>query len=391
MSEEYEDIENATEDEHIPMLEKRETHTRGHQIDEMTQQQDSSKRHGWSATKYAYNPEQVFYNIFCRFRGTTLPGLCTMPTVWISVILFSYVNICKSAYPDGCGHPDSLPPLSPDHLRLSSVLVVFFVSFYSNQCYTKFMAQYNRVKLFESQIKSVVYLANLNYSGKGSKKMRREVYRLLCAAYYMMYSRLYSGSKMQFDLDTAYEDGYLSKEEAEDLQVLKKGIVCARILSWAHLNVQAHADAGVVGKAEAGKICDKISQVRDSLDQVTAEAQMQPPLAYYHVNLLLNSIFSFVFSYASPFLKDHNDPWLSTAVWIIVVWGMFGMRAVSEQMADPYGDDDMDLPVSYYIFKLTELVMSSVHEDKKVAECRNNDTPHTFSRKTPSIGHEFEN
>jgi len=389
MSEEYEDIENATEDEHIPMLEKRETHTRGHQIDEMTQQQDSSKRHGWSATKYAYNPEQVFYNIFCRFRGTTLPGLCTMPTVWISVILFSYVNICKSAYPDGCGHPDSLPPLSPDHLRLSSVLVVFFVSFYSNQCYTKFMAQYNRVKLFESQIKSVVYLANLNYSGKGSKKMRREVYRLLCAAYYMMYSRLYSGSKMQFDLDTAYEDGYLSKEEAEDLQVLKKGIVCARILSWAHLNVQAHADAGVVGKAEAGKICDKISQVRDSLDQVTAEAQMQPPLAYYHVNLLLNSIFSFVFSYASPFLKDHNDPWLSTAVWIIVVWGMFGMRAVSEQMADPYGDDDMDLPVSYYIFKLTELVMSSVHEDKKVAECRNNDTPHTFSRKTPSIGHEF--
>merc|ERR1711988_246979 len=75
---------------------------------------------------------------------------------------------------------------------------------------------------------------------------------------------------------------------------------------------------------------------------------MPIPLAYYHCITCLNFFTCMLYAYASGCDKKVGVDlgWAST---LVLLFGFLGMQEVAMQLSDPFGDDDCDLPVDFYV------------------------------------------
>lgn len=108
-------------------------------------------------------------------------------------------------------------------------------------------------------------------------------------------------------------------------------------------------------------ICGSILAMRGAMNAVSYQAQMPVPFPYYHIITVITFGFIIPYSYACAFLTTSTC--LSWIVWIVPVFGFAGMREVAMDMADPFGDDDTDLPVDAYVNNIMKFLVDFVQEN----------------------------
>jgi len=314
------------------------------------------------ATKLSYDPNDTLVNLR-RWEGTVLPGLMRRPLIWCSVTIYFSAAICNQGFEETCGQ--HLPKIEMAECHTMGALLTFFLAFYAMSCYSRFMSQYTHLKDIEGTMRSIAIQVRMFYLLPCLKhhhcepalaKFRGvELLRNLGASYYLVFARLYDGEAREFDLQSAHEEGLLTSEEVDDLKNETPSMCWFRVLCWAFEMVGVMGECEGIEDGHIDKIQDSILDMRQAINAVTYEAQMPVPLPYYHIITVLCFGFVLTYSYACAFLD--TSPALAWIVWIVPVFGFCGMREVAIAMADPFGDDDVDLPVDVYVHNIMKFLV----------------------------------
>jgi len=179
--------------------------------------------------------------------------------------------------------------------------------------------------------------------------------RNLGACYYLVFARLYDGTAKSFNLQSAHEEGLLTSEEVDDLQDETPSMCWFRVLCWAFELVTDMGENHGMEPGKVDKIQSSVLAMRQAINAVTYETQMPVPLPYYHIITIL--VFSFVLTYSYACVFITTSPALAWIVWSVPVFGFAGMREVAIAMADPFGDDDVDLPVDAYVHNIMHFLV----------------------------------
>jgi len=253
-------------------------------------------------------------------------------------------------------------------------LLTFFLAFYTQTCYTRFIEQYDAIKAIEGHIRSIgIRVRNLFKAEEEIAQVdMMELFRFLCGSYFLLFVRLYDGEKHHFSLQTALDMGLVTIEEKHSLKRQSPGMRWMKMISWAFGYLYKVAERQELEDLDLGSAVGEILQVRQVMNQVTYKFQMPVPLAYYHVITVLTLTVTVFFSYAMGY-SSNISPGLCWGIWVVVVFGFLGMREVAIQLAEPFGDDDCDLPVDNYVHNLMAFLIDFVSEDESEMES------HTFS------------
>jgi len=316
-------------------------------------------------------------NLF-RYKGTVLVGLWKRPIVILSVLMYVGTSICKHGYDEQCGQ--HLPIISLSDLSTAGTLVTFFLSFYATSCYGRFLDQYTHLKDIEGIARAIAVKVHVlplpaeegvfDLDPDIVKFRTIELFRYLGASYYLLFARLYNGDAKEFNLQTAHEEGLITVQEMAQLEDSSPGMRWFRMLCWAFQIVREmeHSSEGHVPESneesfgeQIGGIEDSILEMRSAMNAVTYQAQMPVPFSYYHIITVLTFGFIVPYSYACGFLAT-TSPCLAWIVYTVPVFGFAGMREVAMDMADPFGDDDTDLPVDVYVHNLMTFLVGFVEE-----------------------------
>jgi len=325
-----------------------------------------------TSTKYNYNPHNTMTNLV-HWRGTVLPGLMTRPLVWASLSTFFSASICRQGFNDTCGK--YMPLMVMGELNIMGALLTFFLAFYTTSCYNRFLNQYTHLKQIEGTMRSIAIQVRMfyllparedeieNVSPEQAAYRSIELLRYLGATYYLVFARLYDGEDRTFDLDSAHEEGLLTSEECNHLQNMSPSMRWFRVLCWAFEMVSVMGKNEGLEEIPLDKLHMGVLDMRREMNSVTYEAQMPIPLPYYHVITVLCFGFILTYSYSCAFLE--SSPGVAWLIYAFPVFGFAGMREVAIEMADPFGDDDIDLPVDVYVHNIMKFLVDFLVEDPR--------------------------
>jgi len=309
----------------------------------------------WSHTATQdYEPQDVWFNLF-RWKGTTLPHLLSRHTFWSSWLIYFLTSLCKYDQLDSIGLPgcgSCLPELKVGDLAGTLLpLLTFFLAFYTAECYGRFKQLYTNLKRIEGFMRTIGLCVKNTFECPDEKLARwdmLELFRYLSASYYVLFIRLYVGEKHCFNMQSAFELGLLTKKEMQVLKGVPVNLAWFKLLSWSFAHVDQVSKRNRVSERDTMELKRFILGIRDEMNAVTYTVQMPVPLPYYHAITVLTVSICLVFSYAVAYDKNMSED-LSWFVLFLQLFGFLGMHEVAMQLADPFGDDDCDLPVESYV------------------------------------------
>jgi len=381
-----------------------------HKSNEAEKYKQQAQDHGYACRPCGvYEPDAFFTNLR-KYHGTVLPGMVSRPSFWICIFVFAFSSTCFSVFDDQCGKHMATIALSD--IALPQALLIFFLVFYSNQCYGRFRGEYKALKKIEGNIRSLASIARNSFKVCNKDKSNEhhalyksmELMRLFGAAYYLMFACLYKGEFHEFNLKSAYQAGLLSFQEVEALRPETRGMRWYRVLDWAYQVVSEACEEGACDKKSEKDLGGTILKSRELMNDIVFEFQMPIPLAYYHLITLLTFCVTIMYSYAAGIVAASN--WLFGIVFCVSVVGLLGIREIGMQMAEPFGDDDSDLPVDMYVMNVLEFVthfieVSGVARPRAnqvfangthwVGRANRNDASHHKITQILEGGQEFEN
>jgi len=251
-------------------------------------------------------------------------------------------------------------------------LLTFFLAFYTASCYTRFLDQYTHLKEIEGHIRTIAMQVRLFYllpstgeDGNIPSVVRfrtLELFRYLGSTYYLLYSHLYSGDS-QFDLNSAHDINLLTEQECDRLESSSPSLRWFRTLSWSAQLAQEMCETGGMEKSDNDQIIGEILSIRGAMNRVSFQAQLPVPFPYYHIITILCFAFVLVYSYAVVFVK--SSIWFVTLIYLVPLFGFSGMREVAIAMSDPFGDDDVDLPVGDYVRNMMKFLVQFCEETNR--------------------------
>lgn len=222
-----------------------------------------------------------------RYRGTVLPGVLYSP-IFI-VCLFIYVSVSVCVHIDTCS--PHLPAYTTKDIGEGTALLTFFLAFFSTNCYNRFLTQYTFLKSIEGHMRSIGLQVRNRFCAATPAQEREErlrqacvrvcvhvsvcdtetellrqecraqyqmieLFRYLSASYFLLFVRLYSGEKENFNLDSALQEGLITYQERAQLHPMTPSMRWFKCLYWSYDHVL---------DVQKMDYCDKSRCLRSSL------------------------------------------------------------------------------------------------------------------------------
>lgn len=343
-----------------------------------------------------YNADVEKWVFFLRFKHTVLPMVTSDPVFWGLIALHVYIlRKQRELLEQG----DSLPELDWKASSMLWSLLTFFVVFYGGHCYNRFYVFYGACTGLKGVIGEWAYLIRSHFDGSPAI-VKWNMLRLLLGGMEIQLASL-GGSDSgggkgldESEWEGIRKHGFLSKNEIATLQkykgskpflpavwalaevrvalktklsraaAAKAAIDTAvpddsqgsfRSLSAAKkfgVTAEHEAEAALLQTPAAMAVFEDFEQAvlkfKSNCGAASNLLKMPVPFAYFHVLKLLLIIAMALTSYALIEL-EHAQVLISMVVYVIILTIMIGLQAVAVAMSDPFGDDDIDFDLKYFL------------------------------------------
>ena len=294
-----------------------------------------------------YNPKSKgLATIFdVNNKGTVFGLLVTCKTAYLLVSMF--VFLATAQHNRDIISEDTLNDLKAVAKPLQSIvqgqwgfLFVFITTFYLNQCYQRYQHFTALAWTGWGNVFSTTEICVAHF-GPGSK-VTSDIARYMNAAHHMLYLQI------ELDVsDTQWEilrmRRLLTKDEFEFLQSGEfKGSKWRLIVLWAQRRLHLARENGEHGCTdhEISVVEDHIRAFKEALGQMFDIDDLPVPYPYFHLLKLISTTYVFLYAFAFAF---EPYSWMH-AVPVPLV--MLGIDLVSQDLSNPLGSDNGDLPVN---------------------------------------------
>lgn len=296
-----------------------------------------------------YNPQGSILHLF-RWFGTVFEFVLTKSEFWMYVALHVLcVVIVDNALQDMV-HADSF---NWDAAWAMQVLMTFFITFYNDLCYNRYMELYPACNRLMNSV--VFFVHELNVSCHYPEV---RPHRVACTKYLLTlvfeYHMVVTGGKLTKDSwKELVKKGLITKPEVEMLSQYPTGRVSLILTTWVLLILKDALTKDCFFQAnksqQASHIFNRHSQhivgVISACNRVSSLMAMPIPFAYYHLmNVIL--LFNIILMATAPALMRNYWTVLPFSIALLIY---MGLREVTSALADPFGTDVLDFPVALFI------------------------------------------
>ncbi|GAQ84211.1 hypothetical protein KFL_001800190 [Klebsormidium nitens] len=289
------------------------------------------------------------------FQGTALKMVLTRVDFWILILLNLAVNLVF--YTSTSGHTTNdtreepreygWPGVNITMIGTSGALLSFFLVFFNNESYKRFFDQYRLARNTEHAISNLVLMLRTNFRDgliKHAATTRLDIFRYLSAAHYLGLAHLpqYKSDGM---VDWAYAHlqslQVLSSKEVDVLRALPGRNAYKECLLWCLQRLWVHTENKDIESRIYQAYERNVLDVRKSIQDIYNYTSQPIPFAYFHLINFLLLVYLAVNAYAFAFFSAYWSL-LGYAVFTIA---LLGLRELGVALADPFGDDETDLPI----------------------------------------------
>jgi len=297
--------------------------------------------------------------VLMRWRGTIMPAVLFRPVIWILMffhIALLYLHIQR---------PDVTMPVLPWKLTATPTsLLVFFLVFYSGNCYTRYYAFYSKCTGMGGCVMAWVGLLRV-YLPKAGVKTLWNLSRHAVASVYVLYFQLAGGASDGGKLVTDQEwsvllqTKLLSQEEVAKLKGYR-GFKPFLLQVWAMRAVSDHlaADSSKAAGAALGPFQAQALALRANCADIVNTMTQPIPFPYFHTLTLMLSLNLLLIAYAMIEFATI----MSIPVFFIVCLVLLGLKETAVALSDPFGGDDVDFNVDVYMASMLANTKAMISE-----------------------------
>lgn len=323
-----------------------------------------------------YEANQGIVAIALHFKSTVVPLVISRPEF---LILLGINLVVSYAYKHQYFVPSTLnAELS---LKLTSVtggLMTFFVVFYNGNVFARYQRLYDLTKGMNENCLYVVSVLDREMS---DMQLKRRLGRMLLASCFLFFFERtpitqQTGSQQQSrgEIGQNGESNISAKEwtQLRELGLLNPSEIdalqahCIRLGSHAIPSFMILQWSMKLYREKVSRLneLDKVYlAVRKCQEDIVEMVEMPMPFQYFHIMNVMLSLNLLLWAYAMAL----QDSMWANLIFAFVQLMFQGLRELSIALADPYGTDDTDFPVSVWMTELYHKV-NCIIEDEWTAD-----------------------
>lgn len=240
-------------------------------------------------------------------------------------------------------YPALFYPVSATPFTLLGLSLSIFMSFRNNACYDRWWegrkAWGRMIIETRSFIRESVVITD--------PALRRELLRSLCGFAHALNARLRNEDELHAASPWLAEGAVITKHNVCDGILREIGAHCARLAEQQHISEFRYTllEQRLLGLSEVQATCERIKGT---------------PLPFPYTLLLHRTIY--IFCLLLPFALAQPLGWLAPLFTTIVSYTFLGLDAIGNELEDPFGRDENDLPTDAMVRTLERDVLSALGE-----------------------------
>lgn len=281
--------------------------------------------------------------------------------MWLGLVIYVGFSIVHM-YRD-----DVLPKVNLHVVTIAGGLLSFMVVFFTGQCYKRFFESFDEARKIGGCIRNIVICLKAGFRPEDAILI--EVVRycnlaqlaMWCIIREEQFQRLGGSAEAErfFTFKSALKIGWCTEEEKDALKKFQCSAGSAEpfvlCLSWAYDLLTEARNNGQCSDTKLHTLSQLVFDLRTAMSNVWSHFQAPIPLVYFHLLNWYCTVYLVVFAYALVFI----DTWFCWVSLLMFTISVLGLREVSIMMAEPFGDDDIDINVRAMTIK-TFLVCAEV-------------------------------
>eukprot|EP00928_Gymnodinium_smaydae_P089104 TRINITY_DN73103_c0_g1_i1.p1 TRINITY_DN73103_c0_g1~~TRINITY_DN73103_c0_g1_i1.p1 ORF type:complete len:381 (-),score=57.97 TRINITY_DN73103_c0_g1_i1:83-1225(-) len=317
-----------------------------------------------------YDAQDNLLIVACTYHATITPSVLSNPAFWMFMIIHLLIwwghrsDLVEDYFGFTFKHDldeGGILFLSTDRMKLVSAMTTFWTVFYTNQCYIRYFRLYEDInRVFQESHHLCFSLKGLAIKAE-TKRCMAHVIRHMQATVLLFFKRL-----KQPSLEDAWshmvDTEMLTVDEATYLQSFPPMQVGLVLLDWMRRGVllaynNADANSPLRAPATLNRCFERLLEFDKVQQSVNQAVQMPVPFQYYQ---LLNSMVFVnvaMWAYGMAVTPSIFGP----VVFFFASFLLIGMLTLANQLADPFGDDDVDFPLSKWLARNLENQQSFIH------------------------------
>ncbi|MEW9679449.1 bestrophin family protein [Pseudomonas sp. TE50-2] len=241
-------------------------------------------------------------------------------------------------------YPALFYPVSATPFTLLGLSLSIFMSFRNNACYDRW---WEGRKAWGRMIIEVRSFVRESVAIK-DEALRKELLRSLCAFAHALNARLRNEDELGAARPWLGEKAQIVTHNVCDGILRKVGEHCSRL-----------AERGAISEFRYTLLEQRLAGLSDV--QATCERIKGTPLPFPYTLLLHRTIY--IFCLLLPFALAEPLGWLAPLFTTIVSYTFFGLDAIGNELEDPFGRDENDLPTDALVRTIERDVLSALgHE-----------------------------
>mmetsp|Transcript_46978 Transcript_46978/g.124356 ORF Transcript_46978/g.124356 Transcript_46978/m.124356 type:complete len:349 (+) Transcript_46978:135-1181(+) len=289
---------------------------------------------------FSYDPYKGIVATACTVSSTILPVIVTKKEFWGFALTNFFLFLL---YTSGYYQPEKYSLHLPWKLTSTTGgLMTFFVVFYNSHCFSRYCQLYDVTKRMQGMILEIT--SHLRGRIPNMCHQRRAL-RYIVASCFVFFFERSAGEISHNEWQQMLELQLLKAVEVSALKKLEAGGYNLHLLHWA-LEVIMDGIPDVHSRDDLMNcVFDKIYYIRVCQAKIKDTLDLPMPFQYFHIMSFMLMINLSLWSYALAMQDSYFAPVIYTFIQMVFQ----SIRELSAALSDPFGDDDVDFPVSEWL------------------------------------------
>jgi len=287
-----------------------------------------------------YDSGSSYLDTCLRCSNTVVPSVLKRFEFWL---LFAFHLMVNFAYRHGWLHgaddKRTMLFIEWNEMKVIGAITTFFEVFYTNQCFSRYLKLHTLTRTLLGTLYDYAFELRLHLIKDNPNHLRLACRCFLASILLFFYEMNSQVSESEWrELKRL---GLLRDDEKQFLLSMDKHQRSHVMMQW---SAEATKDTKMPANVMKSSV-DKLLKARLLQQQVVDTINMPIPFQYFHLLRLMVVMNLLMWSYGMGI----TDSIFSPCVYFLAAFIFMGMMELAAQLSDPFGDDEVDFPVSDWL------------------------------------------
>lgn len=293
---------------------------------------------------YLYRANAGLLRTVWKCSNTVVPVTLQKPEFWM--FMFVHVAIMcahRTGYLQTEGEGQTFWRIDWEGVHIVTIMTTFFEIFYTDRCYWRYMELYDHTRSLLGYLHEIIFEMRLHF-GENCQQHTRLASRYIMASMILFF----------FEMDEEVADPewlqlrtleLIKDEERVYLEYMSNDEMSTIVLHWCALVTRSgwkKSGAPATAMKSLMKKFHKLHKLQGTLLDIH---QLPVPFQYFHLLNVMVSVNLFLWAYGLAVTRSVYSPLVFFFAQLIFM----GMMELASELANPYGDDEVDFPVNHWL------------------------------------------